>query len=73
MEPREALSIDQIQLGDPAFRMHPPDVREGAFQMLRRERPISFHEEFYTVARPCLARRSRTGRIPFVSVAVDRR
>lgn len=47
MQPKEALPIDQIKLGDPAFWIHPPDVREGAFQMLRRERPISFHEEFF--------------------------
>src|SRR5205807_124285 len=45
MQPNEALSLDEIRLGDPAFWMLPPDVREGAFRMLRRERPISFHQE----------------------------
>ena len=47
MRPREALSLEEIRLGDPEFWKQPPDVREGAFRMLRRERPISFHEEFY--------------------------
>jgi methyl-branched lipid omega-hydroxylase len=47
MQPRETLPLDQIRLGDPEFWKHPPDVREGAFQWLRRERPISFHEEVY--------------------------
>jgi cytochrome P450 len=45
MQPNEALSLDEIRLGDPAFWMLPPDVREGAFRTLRRERPISFHQE----------------------------
>jgi cytochrome P450 len=47
MEPREALSLDQIGLGDPEFWGHPPEVREGAFRTLRRERPISFHQEVF--------------------------
>jgi methyl-branched lipid omega-hydroxylase len=47
MQPSETLSLDQIRLGDPEFWKHPPDVREGAFQWLRREQPISFHEEVY--------------------------
>ena len=45
MQPKEELTVDQIQLGEPAFWMLPPDVREGAFRTLRRERPISFHHE----------------------------
>src|SRR5438094_8057730 len=45
--PREELSLDEIRLGDPEFWKHPLEVREGAFQMLRRERPISFHEEVF--------------------------
>jgi len=45
MQPNEALSLDEIRLGDPAFWMLPPDAREGAFRTLRRERPISFHQE----------------------------
>jgi len=47
MQPEEALSLDQIRLGDPEFWKHPPEIREGAFQLLRRARPISFHEEVY--------------------------
>jgi cytochrome P450 len=45
MHPTEALSLDQIQLGEPTFWTLPPEVREGAFLTLRRERPISFHHE----------------------------
>jgi methyl-branched lipid omega-hydroxylase len=47
MQPREELSLDQIRLGDPEFWKLPLEIREGAFQMLRRERPISFHQEVY--------------------------
>ena len=45
MQPKEALSVDEIRLGDPAFWALGPEIREGAFQTLRRERPISFHQE----------------------------
>jgi len=45
MQPREELTVDQVKLGEPAFWMLPPDIREGAFRTLRRERPISFHQE----------------------------
>src|ERR1051325_6066785 len=45
MQPNEALSVDEIRLGDPAFWVLPPEIREGAFRTLRRERPISFHQE----------------------------
>ena len=45
MQPNEALSLDEIRLGEPAFWALPLDVREGAFRTLRRERPISFHQE----------------------------
>jgi cytochrome P450 len=45
VEPREALAVDEIQLSDPAFWVRPLDEREGAFATLRRERPLSFHEE----------------------------
>ena len=45
MEPREVLPVDGIRLGDPAFWVRPPEEREGAFRTLRRERPVSFHEE----------------------------
>jgi cytochrome P450 len=45
VKPREVLDVDSIRLGDPAFWLRPHDEREGAFQTLRRERPVSFHEE----------------------------
>jgi len=45
MKPKESLSVDEIDLGDPLFWVRPAEEREGAFQTLRRERPISFHEE----------------------------
>jgi cytochrome P450 len=45
MQPREVLSVDEIQLSDPLFWQRPMEEREGAFAALRRERPVSFHEE----------------------------
>lgn len=45
MQPREVLSVDEIQLSDPLFWQRPMEEREGAFATLRRERPVSFHEE----------------------------
>ncbi len=36
---------DDIHLGDPEFWMRGRDERERAFAILRRERPISFHQE----------------------------
>jgi cytochrome P450 len=45
MEPREALPVDGIRLSDADFWLRPLEEREGAFRTLRRERPISFHEE----------------------------
>lgn len=45
MEPRSVLSVDEIELGEPAFWVRPWAEREGAFETLRRERPVSFHEE----------------------------
>ena len=38
-------SLDDIRLGDPEFWMGNRDDRTHAFAALRRERPISFHEE----------------------------
>ena len=37
--------VDDIRLGDPDFWSLPHRIREQAFTTLRRERPISFHEE----------------------------
>jgi cytochrome P450 len=45
MEPREVLAVDQIDLSDIGFWERPPDEREGAFQLLRRERPLAFFKE----------------------------
>jgi cytochrome P450 len=36
---------DDIRLGDEEFWTLPVDTREAAFATLRRERPVSFHEE----------------------------
>ena len=52
MQPREVLSADQIWLSDLAFWMRPLEEREGAFATLRRERPISWHEEPEIVVLP---------------------
>jgi cytochrome P450 len=45
MEPREVLAADQIDLSDIGFWERPLDEREGAFQLLRRERPLAFFQE----------------------------
>jgi cytochrome P450 len=44
--PNSALAVDDIRLGDVAFWTLPEAEREGAFATLRRERPVSWHEEF---------------------------
>jgi len=48
MQPRSILPLDKIWLSDPQFWVRPLEEREGAFATLRRERPISFHEELDT-------------------------
>ena len=45
MEPRAVLSADEIDLSAPEFWMRPWEEREGSFQTLRREKPMSFHAE----------------------------
>ncbi len=45
VEPREVLSVDQINLSDIEFWARPWEEREGAFKTLRRERPLAFFEE----------------------------
>jgi methyl-branched lipid omega-hydroxylase len=45
MRPREELSLDEIRLSDPDVWRQPEEVIEGAFATLRRDRPVSFHEE----------------------------
>ena len=52
MQPRETLTVDEINLSDPLFWARPMEEREGAFATLRRERPISFHEEPYLEGLP---------------------
>ncbi len=47
MQPRSVLSADEIDLSDLEFWGRPLEEREGAFATLRRERPVSFHEEPY--------------------------
>jgi cytochrome P450 len=44
-EPRTELSVDDIDLSDQEFWALPEEEREGAFAVLRRERPVSFHAE----------------------------
>jgi cytochrome P450 len=43
--PESVLAVDQIDLSDLAFWERPWAEREGAFQLLRRERPLAFFEE----------------------------
>ena len=45
MQPRQILSVDQIDLSDMDFWRRPLDEREGAFQTLRAERPIPFYDQ----------------------------
>jgi cytochrome P450 len=45
MEPRAILAVDDIDLSDTGFWARPWDEREGAFQTLRRQRPMPFYEE----------------------------
>ncbi len=48
MQPRSILPLDKIWLSDPQFWIRPFEEREGAFATLRREAPVSFHEELDT-------------------------
>ena len=45
MIPHAVLTADEIDLSDMEFWARPWDEREGAFQTLRRERPMPFYEE----------------------------
>ena len=45
MEPRTVLAVDEINLSDIEFWARPWDEREGAFQTLRRQRPIPHFDE----------------------------
>jgi cytochrome P450 len=45
MEPQSVLGLDDIDLSDLAFWERPWTEREGAFQLLRNQRPMAFFEE----------------------------
>jgi cytochrome P450 len=45
-QPKLPSSIEDIHLDQLEFWTAPPEEREGAFALLRRERPMSFHQEF---------------------------
>jgi cytochrome P450 len=45
-EPELPASLDDIHLDDIAFWYGSEEAREGAFALLRREAPVSFHAEF---------------------------
>ena len=45
-QPKLPASVDEIHFEDPLFWSRPTEEREGAFLLLRRERPMCFHEEF---------------------------
>ena len=45
MEIQNTLSVDEIDLSDPEFWARPIEEREGAFAVLRAERPVPFFKE----------------------------
>jgi cytochrome P450 len=45
-EPKFPASVDDVRLDDFEFWDRPDEEREGAFALLRRERPMSFQQEF---------------------------
>ena len=55
MIPDSVLSLDEIDLSDLAFWERPWSEREGAFALLRRERPLGLFEEPDFTGRPCPA------------------
>jgi cytochrome P450 len=46
IQPRLPARVEDIRLDTLEFWQAPIEEREGAFALLRRERPLSFHEEF---------------------------
>jgi cytochrome P450 len=44
--PKLPARVDDVRIDTLEFWTAPAEEREGAFALLRRERPISFHEEF---------------------------
>ncbi len=55
MIPDSVLTVDEINLSDLAFWERPWTEREGAFQVLRRERPLAFFAEPDVTAQSPLA------------------
>src|SRR5262245_8739111 len=45
-QPKLPASLDDVRFEDPLFWSRSVEEREGAFALLRRERPMSFHKEF---------------------------
>jgi methyl-branched lipid omega-hydroxylase len=45
MQPRQVLSLEEINLSDIEFWQRPWEEREGAFLTLRQERPLAFFKE----------------------------
>ncbi len=45
-QPKLPASVADIHFDDPLFWSQPIEQREGAFALLRREQPMSFHQEF---------------------------
>jgi cytochrome P450 len=45
LQPKQRLTVDEINLSDIEFWTLPPEEREGAFKTLRDERPLAFFEE----------------------------
>ena len=45
-EPQLPHRLDDVDLADPEFWMQSAELRDGAFALLRREQPVSFHQEF---------------------------
>ena len=45
-QPKLPASVDEIRFDNPLFWSLPIEEREGAFLLLRRDRPMCFHKEF---------------------------
>lgn len=45
-QPKLPARVEDIRFDDPLFWSQPVEEREGAFALLRREQPMSFHQEF---------------------------
>jgi cytochrome P450 len=45
-QPKLPASVDEIRFDEPLFWSLPIEEREGAFLLMRRDRPMCFHKEF---------------------------